>query len=108
LLIITNITRTFAQNNTRVITERRMKTNNNVETVFVFTQVWSLIILMDFNEIRYRVPTTDWKTWLGVCWKNTFDFYDKKLILTISSKHSVSYRQQSYYSSKAEASSTSS
>jgi len=25
---------------------------------------------MDFNEIQYHVPTTDWKTWLGVLEKH--------------------------------------
>jgi len=39
LLIITNSTSTFAQNDTHVITERRVEINNKIETVFAFNQV---------------------------------------------------------------------
>jgi len=92
LLIITNSTRIFAQNDTHVITERRMQINNNIDTVFFFNRIWTLKIFTDFDEIRYRVPTADWKIWLDMCWSNTFDFYCKKLILPKPSKRFVSYK----------------
>ena len=97
MLIIANSTCTFAQNGTHVVTEGCMEIKNNTETVFVFNQIWSLRIFMDFDEIRYRVPTADWKIWLRVCWSNTFDFYGRKWILTKFSNHFVPYKMMRSY-----------
>jgi hypothetical protein len=48
LLIVTNSTCVFAQNDTHVIPERCMEININIETIFVFTQVWLLRIFTVF------------------------------------------------------------
>jgi hypothetical protein len=59
LLTITNSTRAFARNDTGIITERCKKTYNKIETIFVLNQFRLLRILMDFDDTRSRVTTTD-------------------------------------------------
>jgi hypothetical protein len=71
-----------------------MKIKNNIEMAFVFSQVSSLIIFMDFMKFDILCPKqTERFSWM--CAGQThLIFMAKKWILTNSTKHFVFHKMQ--------------